>query len=98
MDPALGRVAFAGLVKMRAVTGIERIGDASPLFKPGQILDSVRTADGKAAAISFSFPEPWIVAGGPNLDVRDVKTSDSAALIVIRPRTSNLSSSSMTLA
>lgn len=81
LDPELGRVAFAGLVKMRAVTGLERIGDESPLFKPGQVLDTARAADGSAASISFSFPEAWILAGGPNLDVRDVKTSDSAFVL-----------------
>lgn len=85
-EAELGRGAFAGVVKMRSVTGVERIGDASPLFKPGQVLDSVRSADGAAVDISFNFPEPWILAGEvggrvPNLDVRDVKTADSAFLL-----------------
>jgi len=66
---------------MRAVTGIDRIGESSPLFRPGQILDSVRAADGSAVDLSFAFPEAWIVAGGQNLDVRDVQTSDSAFVL-----------------
>ncbi len=66
---------------MRAETGIERIGDASPLFKSGQVLDSVRAADGSAVALSFSFPPEWTLADGPNLDVRDLKTSDSAFVL-----------------
>ena len=42
----------------------------------------VRAADGSSVSISFSFPEKWITADGPNLDVRDVKESDSAYLLV----------------
>ena len=31
--------------------------------------------------MAFSFPEAWTMAGGPNLDVRDVKTSDSSFVL-----------------
>jgi len=81
LKPGTGRPLNA-LIKMRAVTGVERLSTGSPLFKPGQILDSVRAADGSSVSISFSFPEKWITADGPNLDVRDVKESDSAYLLV----------------
>lgn len=64
------------------MTGVERLSTGSPLFKPGQVLDEVRAADGSAVSISFNFPEAWIAADGPNLDVRDVKESDSAFLLV----------------
>lgn len=81
-----GRGANA-LLKVRATTGVERTGTiASPLFKPGQILDELKGATPGAGPVSiaFSFPAAWSVASGPNLDVRDVRTSDSAFLIVAR--------------
>jgi len=81
LKPGTGRPLNA-LVKLRAVTGVERLSTGSPLFKPGQVLDEVRAADGSAVSVSFSFPQPWIAADGPNLDVRDVKESDSAFLLV----------------
>ena len=81
LKPGTGR-SLNALIKMRAETGVERLGTASPLFKAGQILDEVRAQDGSAVSISFAFPEPWVLAGGPNLDVRDIKESDSAYLLV----------------
>jgi len=69
------------MIKPRSEMGVMRIG-GSPLFKPGTILDGVRSEDGSAVDVSFSFPEKWSLSGGPNLDVRDVKTSDSAFLLV----------------
>ena len=30
----------------------------------------------------FAFPPEWTLAGGPNLDVRDVRQSDSAFVLV----------------
>ena len=75
-----GRGANA-LLKKRAESGVRRIG-GDPLFKPGQILDTVRATDGRAVDISFAFPAEWSVSKGPNLDVRDVRTSDSAFLLV----------------
>ena len=81
LKPGTGR-SLNALIKTRAETGVERIGDASPLFKKGQILDSVRAADGSAVTLSFAFPEAWTLSGGPNLDVRDVKESDSAFVLV----------------
>ena len=75
-----GRGANA-LLKKRAESGIERVG-GDPMFKPGAILDAVRSADGTIVDISFSYPDKWTVAKGPNLDVRDVATSDSAFLLV----------------
>jgi len=81
LKPGTGR-ALNALIKTYSVTGVERTGTVpDPLFKPGQVLDEMRTADGAAAQISFSFPEAWTLAGGPNLDVRDVRTSDSAFLL-----------------
>ena len=65
------------LIKMRSETGVERTGSVdSPLFKPGQCFDELRTASGGAAEVAFAFPEAWTLASGPNLDVRDVRTSD----------------------
>ena len=88
LKPGTGRPLNA-LIKMRAETGVERVGDNSPLFKPGQILDQLRTADGGQAQIIFAFPQEWTLAGGPNLDVRDVKQSDSAFVLAapLPPRT-----------
>ena len=80
LKPGTGRPLNA-LIKMRAETGIDRVGDGSPLFKPGQILDQLRTEDGGEAQITFAYPEKWTLAGGPNLDVRDVKESDSAFVL-----------------
>lgn len=74
-----GRGANA-LLRTRAESGIQRIG-GNPIFKPGLILDSVRSEDGSAVDISFSYPEAWAVSKGPNLDVRDLRTGDSAFLL-----------------
>jgi len=71
------------LLKKRAATGVERTGTVeNPLFKPGQILDELQSPSAGPVSIAFSFPETWAFAKGPNLDVRDVRTSDSAFLIV----------------
>ena len=64
-----------------AETGVVRVGDASPLFKAGQVLDQLKTSDDGQAEVLFSFPPEWTLAGGPNLDVRDVKQSDSAFVL-----------------
>ncbi|KAL3910922.1 MAG: hypothetical protein SGPRY_008884 [Prymnesium sp.] len=80
LKPGTGRPLNA-LIKMRAVTGVERLTSGSPLFKPGQVLDQVRSADGSATNIAFEFPKRWILAEGPNIDVRDVKEGDSAFLL-----------------
>lgn len=69
------------MLKQRAASGVQRLG-GDPLFKSGQIFDTVRSADGNAVDISFSFPPEWQVSSGPNLDVRNVRTSDSAFLLV----------------
>ena len=39
-------------------------------------------AFGFALQVAFAFPAAWTLAGGPNLDVRDVRQSDSAFLLV----------------
>ena len=71
------------LIKMRATTGVTRANpDASPVFKSGQILDELVSANGGAVTLGFTFPTDWTVAGGPNLDARDVKAGDSAFVIV----------------
>ena len=81
LKPGTGR-SLNALIKMRSITGVQRTGTVpEPLFKPGQILDEMKTAEGGAAQITFSFPEAWTLAGGPNLDVRDVRTGDSAFLL-----------------
>lgn len=69
------------MLKKRADSGVQRIG-GSPLFKSGEILDTLRSDDGSAVDISFSFPSDWSVSSGPNLDVRNLRTSDSAFLLV----------------
>ena len=69
------------MIKERADTGLQRIG-GDPLFKPGAILDAMRSDDGTIVDVSFSYPEQWTLAKGPNLDVRDIKTSDSAFVLV----------------
>ena len=70
------------LIRMRAETGVERTGAVeTPLFKAGQCFDELKTARG-SAEVAFSFPEAWTMATGPNLDVRDVKTSDSSFVLV----------------
>ena len=82
LKPGTGRPLNA-LIKMRSETGVERVSaSASPLFKPGQILDELRTADGGIANVVFAFPEEWTLAGGPNLDVRNIRESDSAFVLV----------------
>ena len=103
LKPGTGRPLNA-LIKLRAETGVERVDtSSSPLFKPGAVLDTVRTADGGTAEarsgsesccfshrswfgfalqVAFAFPAAWTLAGGPNLDVRDVRQSDSAFLLV----------------
>ena len=83
LKPGTGR-SLNALIKLRAETGVERLVDTSPLFKAGQILDNLRTADGGVAEVAFSFPESWTLAGGPNLDVRDVRQSDSAFVLVAK--------------
>ena len=70
------------MIKKRAESGVQRIGNGSPMFKPGSILDAVRSADGSAVDIAFAYPKEWSVSEGPNLDVRNVRTSDSAFLLV----------------
>ena len=42
----------------------------------------MRSADGTIVDVSFAYPEKWTVSKGPNLDVRDVTTSDSAFVLV----------------
>jgi len=81
LKPGTGRPLNA-LIKMRSETGVDRISTNSPLFRPGQILDELRTAHGGVAQIVFAFPPDWTLAGGPNLDVRDVRQSDSAYVLV----------------
>ena len=84
LKPGTGRPLNA-LIKMRAETGVDRVSEmGSPLFKPGQILDTLRTADGASAEVAFAFPPDWTLAGGPNLDVRNVRESDSAFVLVSR--------------
>jgi len=81
LKPGTGRPLNA-LIKFRAETGVQRVSaDSSPLFKAGQILDELRTADGSFAQVSFAFPEDWTLAGGPNLDVRNVREADSAFVL-----------------
>ncbi|EOD20426.1 hypothetical protein EMIHUDRAFT_447051, partial [Emiliania huxleyi CCMP1516] len=47
LKPGTGRPLNA-LIKLRAETGVERVDtSSSPLFKPGAVLDTVRTADGR---------------------------------------------------
>lgn len=81
-----GRGANA-LLKKRAVTGVDRLcsgsvdGCGSSLVSAGSLLDDVRSADGSVVSLGFSFPEAWAVAGGPNLDVRNIQTSDSAFIL-----------------
>lgn len=79
---ASGGRGAATMMKTRAVSGVQRVGSGDPLFAAGSILDTVRAFDGSAVDISFAFPGAWTVAKGPNLDVRDVKTADSAYLLV----------------
>lgn len=77
-----GRGANA-LLKRRADSGLVRFGGGdAQLFKAGEVLDTVRSEDGSAVDISFAFPERWTLAKGPNLDVRDVRTADSAYALV----------------
>ena len=78
---ASGGRGASTMLRTRADMGVQRIG-GEPMFKPGQILDGVRAADGSAVDISFSYPPQWTVSKGPNLDVRDLRTSDSAFLLV----------------
>jgi hypothetical protein len=81
LKPGTGRPLNA-LIKMRAETGIERVSPGqSPLFKAGQIFDELKTAQGGIASVVFAYPEEWTLAGGPNLDVRNVKESDSAFVL-----------------
>ena len=81
LKPGTGRPLNA-LIKMRSETGVERTGAVeTPLFKPGQCFDELRVAGGGAAEVAFSYPEAWTMASGPNLDVRDIKTSDSAFVL-----------------
>ena len=82
LAPGTGR-SLNALIKMRATTGVTRANpDASPVFKSGQILDELVSANGGAVTLGFTFPTDWTVAGGPNLDARDVKAGDSAFVIV----------------
>ena len=82
LAPGTGR-SLNALIKMRATTGVTRANpDASPVFKSGQILDELVSANGGAVTLGFTFPTDWTVAGGPNLDARDVKAGDSAFVLV----------------
>ena len=45
-------------------------------------MDAMRSEDGTIVDVSFAYPEKWTLAKGPNLDVRDVTTSDSAFVLV----------------
>ena len=79
-----GRGANA-LLKTRAESGVVRTGlIEDPLFKSGTIFDQLKNADGSATDVTFVFPERWVFSRGPNLDVRDVQTSDSAFLLVAK--------------
>ena len=81
LAPGTGR-SLNALIKMRAVTGVTRANpESSPVFKPGQILDNLLSANGGAVTLGFTYPANWNVAGGPNLDVRDLKESDSAFVL-----------------
>ena len=71
----------AALVKPRSQSGIDRVG-GSPMFKPGSILDAMRSEDKTIVDVSFAYPDKWTVSNGPNLDVRDIANSDSAFLLV----------------
>ena len=80
LKPGTGRPLNA-LIKFRAETGVQRLSsELNPLFKPGQILDELLTAEG-TAQIAFAFPADWTLAGGPNLDVRNVREADSAFVL-----------------
>ena len=80
-----GRGANA-LLKTRAESGVVRTGlIEDPLFKSGTIFDQLKNADGSATDVTFTFPERgWVFSRGPNLDVRNVQTSDSAFLLVAK--------------
>jgi hypothetical protein len=79
-----GRGANA-LLKTRAESGVVRTGlIEDPLFKSGTIFDQLKNADGSATDVTFVFPKSWVFSRGPNLDVRDVQTSDSAFLLVAK--------------
>ena len=52
------------------------------MFKPGSILDAMRSEDKTIVDVSFAYPDKWTVSNGPNLDVRDIANSDSAFLLV----------------
>mmetsp|Transcript_55430 Transcript_55430/g.120768 ORF Transcript_55430/g.120768 Transcript_55430/m.120768 type:complete len:321 (-) Transcript_55430:458-1420(-) len=78
---ASGRGANA-LLKKRSETGVRRTGSVgSALFAPGQVLDELFCEDNSIVSVVFAFPEAWSLAKGPNLDVRDVRTSDSAFVL-----------------
>ena len=84
MRAAGGRGANA-LLKTRAESGVVRTGlIEDPLFKSGTIFDQLKNADGSATDVTFVFPKSWVFSRGPNLDVRDVQTSDSAFLLVAK--------------
>ncbi len=79
---ASGGRGASTMLRSRSDSGVERmIVGADPQFKPGEILDTVRSTDGGAVDVSFAFPEAWTSTRGPNLDVRDVRASDSAYLL-----------------
>lgn len=59
LKPGSGRPLNA-LIKFRAETGVDRVAEmGNPLFKPGQILDTLRTSGGGTAEVAFTFPETW---------------------------------------
>ena len=62
---APGTAALNALIKMRATTGVTRANpDASPVFKSGQILDELVSANGGAVTLGFTFPTDWTVGAG----------------------------------
>ena len=44
------------MIRKRAESGVQRVGSDSPVFKPGAILDGVRSADGSTVDVSFAYP------------------------------------------
>lgn len=81
--PARGAAA---LLRERAKTGVSRTGlipAEQAVASPGIFSDELRGVGDPSAVVgvSFSFPPSWTQARGPNVDLRNIRTSDGAFLL-----------------
>lgn len=76
----------AALLRERAKTGVTRTGSVPTedvVIAPGRLREELRGVDDPSTIVelAFSYPRQWSLATGPNIDVRDLRTSDAAFVL-----------------